>query len=213
MDDLPPDCVFAAYDLFRLFLIDSRVCAFYAESDRSHAFQYLLCHTNKLGDSAPYNLRIVTLRLACNILCSPLSRHVVLEQRSLVKELIQLTTSNLLDSSQTNTRVAASSLCFNIAVANYKHRTENQKELLEQEDQVEIGAAIIEMLEKEEDKDVVVGLATALGLLVFQAPMEESELLDLCRAMDVATMLPRKAAVAGEDEGFREAQVLMEKGL
>lgn len=211
---LPDTDLFAAYDLFRLAVADPRVAAYFSEEADTVTILRLLKHVNILGEEAPYNLRIVTLHLACNLFASSLASHVVLAKPVLVKELITLVTTSLLDEGHNNVRIAAASLAFNISTSNHRSRLEKGSELLGDSDQVELLASILEALGREsESKDAAKGLVLALGLLVYCVP-EEGELLDLCRAMEAAETVKAKLSLSDNDPTLKEiAEVLLQKGL
>ena len=74
---LPPELLFTALDLLRITLTDVRVAGFFAEEHKGATgtpatIHHLLDHVDKLGDTAPYPLRLTTLHLACNLFTSPL---------------------------------------------------------------------------------------------------------------------------------------------
>jgi thiol-disulfide isomerase/thioredoxin len=211
---LPISDLFAAYDLFRLAVADTRVSAFFAEERNTVTILRLLKHVNALGDEAPYSLRIVSLHVACNLFASPLASHVILAKDDVVKELIILLTSSLLDETHNNVRIAAASLAFNVAAANHRSRMEKDSDLLSNNDQIELVASILEALGREEEsKEAVKGLVLALGLLVYCAPLE-GELPDLCRAMEARSTVESKLALSGDDTILKEiAEELLGKGL
>jgi desumoylating isopeptidase 1 len=210
---LPPEAVFAAYDLFRLALTDARVSAFFAEEAGTPTILQLLKHVNGLTD-IPYNLRIVTLQMSCNLFAAQLSSHVIVANATVIDELVALVASSLLDSDHANVRVAAASLAFNIAAANHKPRLSRSEDVVSEEKQVEMLAAVIEALQREkESKQAVTGLVLALGLLIYCAP-SDGQLLDLCRAMEVSDAAKGKEALAEGDAVFKEVvKELLVKGL
>jgi thiol-disulfide isomerase/thioredoxin len=211
---LPDSDLFAAYDLFRLAVADIRVAAYFSEEADTVTILRLLKHVNILADDAPYNLRIVSLHFACNLFASSLASHVVLAKPALVKELITLVTSSLLDEKHNNVRIAAASLAFNISAANHRSRMEKEVDLLSNSDQVELVASILEALGREgESKEAVKGLGLALGQLVYCAP-PEGELLDLCHAMEASSTVKDKLSLSDNDATLKEiADVLLVEGL
>ncbi|BCR90009.1 bifunctional C97 family peptidase/thioredoxin family protein [Aspergillus chevalieri] len=84
---------------------------------------------------------------------------------------------------------------------------EADREPLSEEEQVEIAAAVIEALDKEnESSETVRGLVLALALLVYEADVEGS-VVDVCRAMGVEEILRVKGGI------FREGrEVISEVG-
>jgi thiol-disulfide isomerase/thioredoxin len=211
---LPANDLFAAYDLFRLAVADGRVSAFFAEESETCTVLLLLSHVNKLGVSAAYNLRIVALHVACNLLASPLSTHVLLANQLVAKQLVELTTASLLDEAHLNVRIASASLAFNIAVPNYTSRREKGKDILDSSEQVELVAGILEGISREEEnKDVVDGLVRALGFLAYKAEVD-GEVLDLCRALEAGKTVLGKDKLTGGDAVLKEVGgVLLGKGL
>ncbi len=206
---LPRESLFAAYDLLRAALVDSRVSTYFATSPASETILQLLSHVNGLGADCPYNLRLVSLQLGCNLFASAApSRARILESAELGPQLVQLAQSGLGDRERATARIAAASLCFNIAAVNHTARSDGGREALEDNLQVELAAAIIEAMDKEEEsKDVIGGLVRSLGLLVYRAPLE-GELLDLCRALGAGDIVERKVAICGKDN--IEAQMIAE---
>jgi hypothetical protein len=212
--EMPDIDMFAAYDLFRLAVADVRVAAYFSEEADTVTILRLLKHVNILAEEAPYSLRIISLHVACNLFASLLASHVVLTKQSLVKELITLVTTSLLDESHNNVRIAAASLAFNISASNRRSRMEKGVDLLGDSDQVELVASILEALAREaESKEAAKGLGLALGFLVYRAP-KDGELLDLCRAMEASETVQSKLTLSGDDAIVKEiAEELLVKGL
>lgn len=220
---LPPDTLFPLVDLLRCTLVDPRVSGFFCEQVHAGAIHKLLSRINSIP-SCPYNLRLVTLQLCCNLFTSPIFRTHVLPQhlsdQPFNATLTTLLSTSLLDDAHPQTRVAASSLAFNLAVAVHTARTSpsspSAPEPLTQDDQVELLASLLEALSSEtESKDAVKGLVLAIGFLVYYAAVD-GEVLDLCRAMDAEGTVKAKQGVAkGEDVMLvREVGgVLLERGL
>nr|POF21077.1 desumoylating isopeptidase 1 [Quercus suber] len=182
---LPVEVRFTAIDLFRCALADPRVSGFYAEETQPSTILALINHVNALPD-CPHNLRLVSLHLACNIFSSPLSiKELLAAPNELTGSLTQLIASSLLDTSHSTTRVAASTLAFNLAVCNYRRRREDAASVdaLPESEQVELAASLLETLASEESGEARKTQLLALGYLVYFAP-RDGELVDLCQAMD-----------------------------
>ena len=180
---LPADVRFAAVDLLRCAMVDARVGGFFAEEKGSLTFATLLKHVNEL-DNCPHKLRLVTIHLACNIFISPLFiKELMQPGYTLPGYLVQLITSSLLDNAHSTTRVAASSLAFNLAVANYLVRREENREGLGESEQVELAAGVLEVLSHEENIDVAKALLLTLGYLLYHAP-QQGEVYDLLEALE-----------------------------
>lgn len=180
---LPVEVRFAAVDLLRCAMVDPRVGGFFAEERDVKTIPLLVNHVNTLSD-CPHNLRLVTIHLACNTFASSLyvKESMASEDNSLA-QLIELITSSLLDVKHPTTRVAAASLAFNLAIANYKVRREEGQEALAEGEQVELAASILETLTEEESPDAARLLLLALGFLAYCSPVK-GELVDLLSVMD-----------------------------
>lgn len=180
---LPVEIRFAAVDLLRCAMVDPRVGGFFAEERDSKTIPLLVNHVNKL-DGCPHNLRLVTIHLLCNTFASSLHvKELMASEDNSLAQLIELITSSLLDASHPTTRVAAASLAFNLAIANYKVRREEGQEALAEGEQVELAASILETLSEEESPDAAKLLLLALGYLAYCSPVK-GELVDLLSVMD-----------------------------
>lgn len=185
---LPVEVRFAAVDLLRCAMLDPRVSGCFAEEAAPQTVPALVKHVNELG-SGPRNLRLVTIHLACNMFSSSLYTKELLQANSeLTTLLVQLITTSLLDASHPTARVAASSLAFNLATANYRIRREESREALDESLQVELAASLIETLSTEDNMDAKKALLLSIGYLVYFAP-EGAELLDLMQALDAKTVV------------------------
>ncbi|KKY23539.1 putative thioredoxin [Diplodia seriata] len=210
---ISPENLFAAYDLFRLTLTDPRVSGFFAEDNDAATLVALISHVNDLQD-CPYNLRLVTLQLACNLFSTSLVRTHLLAHESFSELLTHLLSASLLDDKHGNVRIAAASLAFNIAAANHRMRVEADRDVLDDSEQVEIAAALLEAIAAEhESKEAVLAMLTSLGLLVYCADME-GEVVDVCKAMDAKGTVLAKMELCDQDDLVVEVgKVLLGKGL
>lgn len=200
----PPEDLFPVVDLFRVALVDPRLSGYFAE-DSAHTVLTILTKVTDLGSSCPYQLRIVTLHMACNLFSSTLFPPKLLSEQSLSVPLLQLVTSSLLDIDHPAVRVAAASLAFNIAAINNQRRVSEQDDLLPQDGQVELVASLLEAMGREmESKDGLRGLLLAVGLLKYMAP-EGGEVDDLCEAVGA------KDIVAGAKGGFADLKELVKE--
>lgn len=173
----------------------------------------LVDFVSRKGDDAPYNLRIVVLHLCCNYLSGPLSKHLARMPEQLLNGMIQLATSNLLDDTHTNVRVAAASLTFNLAAAHYHAKTSNKSEDLNSEQQVEVVAAAAEALKNEtKSSEAATGLLLALALMIYMAPLD-SDMIELCKAVDVSSNATAKKDFVLKDDDTKEAILVLTKGL
>jgi hypothetical protein len=168
---------------------------------------HLLDHVDRLGDSAPYALRLTTLHLACNLFTSPLFiPHLLSAPMS--STLISILTTSLLDEKYPALKASALSLAMNIASSNHrlrmkKHSANASPPLLESElaesEQVELLASLLENISNEEhwSDNKKVGVI-CVGWLVYGADMD-GELRDLWKVMDAAGTIGKIEAKAAED--------------
>ncbi|KAK4147163.1 uncharacterized protein C8A04DRAFT_9170 [Dichotomopilus funicola] len=215
---LPTDVLFTIVDLLRCALIDPRVSGFLAEEQHQTTITAILMHvtTTLPPTTCPYALRLVTLQMACNLFTSPLYPPQLLSSSSpesaasVRSRLTQLISSSFLDVTHTNTRVAAASLLYNLALANNRVRlglTTPDPALtggdgLPEEDQVELAASVLEAIAQEEQSvEALEGMLRALGWLVYCAPVE-GELVDLLRVLDAGGTVLGKGGEKGVGRGM-----------
>lgn len=201
LDTPPPPKLFPMIDLLRLALVDPRIGGYFAEEQDHVTTREILSYVNTLSDDCPYNLRIVTLQMACNLFISPLFPSQLLGNSVLCDPLVHLVTASLLDTSHAPVRVAAASLAFNMAAFNHVQRLEAQPDVLTESAQVELVASLLEAVGREEEsKEGLHGLVLALGLLAYGARVD-GEVLDLCQAMDAKGVV---AAKKGRSEELKK---------
>lgn len=198
---LEPGRKFALVDLARLLFLDPRASGFFAEEPNRQTLAVLLSRDN--ASSHPYNLRIVLLQLACNLFSSPLCPPHLLASHALRQSLLALATASLLDASHPPLRVAAASFVYNLAAFNHNRRWDGEAEPLGEDVQVELTAALVEAVGQETEGEGRRGMLSALGLLVYEAPVE-GEVAELCRVMG-------GGEIAREDAG--EVGQLLQRGL
>ncbi|KAJ5347554.1 Uncharacterized protein MYU51_003777 [Penicillium brevicompactum] len=213
---LPSDSHFAVVDLVRLLLLDPRASGYFAE-EAGHATLLTILAPLAQDDtsSSPYNLRIVALQLACNLFSTPLYPAQLTSSSSPLRSTcLSFATNSLLDS-HANLRVVAASFAYNLAAFNHNARFDGKADALSEEDQVELTASLLEAVSREDQSvEALHGLLYALGLFVYEAPMDGS-LVDLCRAMGVADTLSEKMKVqaVSKEPLLKELRELFSKGL
>ena len=179
---LTPDSLFPIVDLFRLALVDPRMSGYYAQ-DAFETVSGILNTVNRLDKDCPYQLRIVTLHMACNLFTSKLFPTKLFLEPSYSAPLFQLVTSSLLEKEHPPVRFAALSLAFNMAASNQQQRIQGNADLLPEEGQVELVASLLEAIGRErESKDGMRWLLTAVGLLKYMVA-QGGEIDDLCEAV------------------------------
>ncbi|KAF1943822.1 DUF862-domain-containing protein [Clathrospora elynae] len=210
---LPPELLFTALDLLRISITDTRVAGFFAEEHKGAtgtpaAVHHLLDYVDKLGDAAPYPLRLTTLHLACNLFSSPLFiPHIFLPPLS--STLVSILTTALLDEKHPTLKASALSLAMNIASSNHqvrmrKHGANPSSSIpsateLPESEQVELLASLLENISTVEQwsDNKKIGVI-CVGWLVYASPMD-GELRDLWKVMDAAGTLGKVQAKAAED--------------
>lgn len=190
---LPHESHFAVVDLLRLLLLDPRVSGYFAE-EAEHATLLTLLSPLTRNDlsPAPYNLRIVALQLVCNLFSTPLYPAQIASSSSPLHETcLSFATNSLLDS-QTSLRVVAASFAYNLAAFNHNARFNGKSDPLSEDAQVELFSSLLEAVSHEDQSvEALHGLLYALGLLVYEAPMD-GVVIDCCRGMGAADIVSRK---------------------
>ncbi len=214
LDKLPPESVFTAIDLFRAALTDPRVSAYYAEERDFQTIDAIVKYVSRKGTACPYSMRLVTLHTLCNMFSTPLFPDIVFGDVAIRKQVTALISSSFLDDHHTNTRVAASSLLFNLALANRKRRKEQTEARFCEEEEVELAASLIEAITQEgESAEALHGMLLSLGHLVFGIDLN-GELADLLRALDATdAILSKKKAFPNEKLVKEVGEELLGKGL
>lgn len=210
---LSPETLFAMVDLFRCAMVDPRVSGYFAEESNHQTVLSVLKAVNGQSD-CPYALRLVTLQMACNFFSTPLFPEEILKKDDLRAPIIQLIASSFLDESHPNVRVAASSLLFNLALANQRARNQRTKSTLPEDDEVELAASVVEAISQEEKSaEALQGMLSALGHLVYCAPVD-GELSDMLRILDAeGTILGKKKTFPQEKLIKEVGEELLQKGL
>lgn len=188
---LPVDVRFAAVDLLRCAMVDPRVGGFFAEEERTPGtISSWIKHVSEL-DNCPHNLRLVTLHLACNFFASTLAKKEIMGAGNVLAPVfLQLVISSLLDTTHPTTRVAAASLAYNLASANYVIRDEVEREGLEESQQVELAASLLEALSGEQSSEATKLSLLSLGYLLHFAP-QDGELSDVANVLDAKSIVAR----------------------
>ncbi|KAI5303081.1 hypothetical protein KEM56_000055 [Ascosphaera pollenicola] len=214
LDAVPFNSRFAVTDIIRCIFADSKVSGFFAEEADHKTVTTLLSQADSVPD-CPYALRLVLTQLACNQFSSPVYPTKIFSSSALRESCIRLATSSMLDSHST-LRTAAVSLIYNLASYNHNARLDEKPDPLSEIEQVELAASLIESIGNEsESVETLHGLLLSLGMIVYCAPVD-SEVLDLCRAMEASNVVLEKAkttALAREPLITEIGQELLAKGL
>jgi hypothetical protein len=225
---LPLEVLFTSYDLFRLLLLDARICGFFAEESGLKTVATLVGHvlaitaedTGVAGEGSE-KLRLVATQMCCNLFTSPLMVSSLFISERLPGMLVQLAAKGVMDSN-TSIKAAAAKLAVNIATSTNATIMSSSASSgaphvlhtpvrIEQEVAIDLAASMIEAIQNESNAEVVRNLAIALGRLVYAKSDDEAgELVDMCAAMDVGTVVGEKASMQGL-EG-RDKEVVREVG-
>ncbi|TDZ22371.1 Desumoylating isopeptidase 1 [Colletotrichum orbiculare MAFF 240422] len=201
---LPAEVLFPIVDLFRCALVDARLSGYFAEEKGHQTVLAILDYVNSHSE-CPYALRLVALQMACNLFSTPLYPEEILRNESLRTPIIQLISSSFLDDSHNNIRVSASSLLFNVSLANNKARRD-ARNVIPDGDSVELAASVLEAIGQEESSpEALQGMLLALGNLMYCAP-SDSEVADLLRTMDA------EDAILGKKKQFPKEKLITEVG-
>ena len=208
--------LFAAYDLIRLVLIDKRVSSFFATHPSNAEDRTIVTLLSLVNDRAdrPYKLRLVAIRLACNMFASLTFFNSILSHEELRSAVLSLAVNSMLDQEHPNLRAAAAHLAYNLATAHFVWRTTSrepgnpggtsQGEFSPMETvEAELTAAVIEALAREEmaNDETIRSLALTLGRLAYGS-RAESAVREVCRAMDAEQIIADKTK--DMDAGIRQ---------
>lgn len=205
---VPPETLFPLVDLFRLALVDLRISGYFAQ-DVSPILA-IFHKVVELDESCPYQLRIVTLHMACNLWTSHLFPRNLLSDEKLSTPLLHIMTSSLLDASHTQVRVVAAQLAFNVAATNHQQRLANKNDILPESGQVELMASLLEAMKNEKESiDALRILYLAVGLIKYLAPVD-GEVAQVCDAVGAKDIANEAQGLSKELTGLaKEVELVM----
>ncbi|ORY97266.1 PPPDE putative peptidase domain-domain-containing protein [Syncephalastrum racemosum] len=191
LDKLAFEHQFPLLDIFRTVLATPAAGEHYTADSR----QLVRIMDNHQKGDMTKAVHLLTLRVACNIFA-----HTVLSSTCFTSTLpsaepqrtalTQLLISSLL-SPESQVRQVAAALAFNCSTVIAADRLAREKGVPEgapEEDddwQVEIVSAVMDVLQKEQDEEVIHRLLAAIAKFVFLAPSDASSLPDLLDALDI----------------------------
>ncbi|KAK7203411.1 PPPDE putative peptidase domain-containing protein [Myxozyma melibiosi] len=202
--------LFPIIDLFRIAAVDVRVGSWFAEEHDLNTIKVVIDFSSR--DESPFQVRLVTLQLLCNLFSSPLFAPLLISK--LGGSLAQLAAKSLLDD-HVNVRLAASSLAFNIVAYGQKRRASDSEEvLLGQDIGIELIVALIEGIGREEESGPTLGrLLLSLGLIFYCAPLDKEigvEAMDICASLDAyATVKGKKTCKVADKKLCDEVMQLL----
>lgn len=205
---IPSTTQFALVDLIRTAAIDPRISAYLTTN--SKLLTTLLTHPT--WHTAPYNLRLVTCQLACNLFSTPVFQESLSSNTPFFSLLSTLAASSLLPSDPAPKLVqAAAALVYNISALNHNERIQSKGDRVPLSEDVE-AALVSAVYEENKDRDTLRALLLALGMVLF-AGEEGGGCEGLCEAMELSTVLKDKVkSDVGKGEGLlREVQEMLSK--
>lgn len=191
---LPTEVHFAVIDLARIAAVDSRVSSFLATEIDLRTLMTLIPQGKDYA-TAPYNLQLVSLQLACNLFGSPIFQDQLAGkgQAFPFRAAVENLASSCLLASNSNARSSAAALVFNLAAIDHNERMEDRPDKIDLNSIGDVEAALVQAVTSEEEsKETLHNLLLALGLLLYGAAQDAS-IWDLCSAMDVKSALKLKS--------------------
>ncbi|KAL1932294.1 hypothetical protein VTP01DRAFT_9350 [Rhizomucor pusillus] len=203
LEKLPVDRRFPLLDIFRIML--------FTETGYNHYLKDCtpIVHIIESGyqtDSVTKATLLMTLRIACNLFARNSTLVTTYFSSALATSsyrsvLTQLLVNSLL-SADSQVRQTAAALAFNWSTIIAKERLRKEEEggdslqgTPEQEDsdwEIEVVSAVMDVLSKEKDEEVVHRLLAAISKFLFLAPADLSPLPDLLQALDIKAILESK---------------------
>jgi desumoylating isopeptidase 1 len=193
-NELPTEVHFAVIDLVRIAAIDTRVSSFLA-TETDQKLLMTLVPQDKDYATAPYNLQLVSLQLACNLFGSPVFQDRLAEKRTAFpfRAAIENLASTCLLASNSNARSSAAALVFNLAAIDHNERMEDRPDKIDVNSLGDVEAALVQAVTSEDgSKETLHNLLLAVGLLLYGAAQDAS-IWDLCTAMEVKSALKSKS--------------------
>ncbi|KAL9622122.1 MAG: hypothetical protein Q9160_003465 [Pyrenula sp. 1 TL-2023] len=189
---------FPLVDLVRAAFVDPRLSGYFAQEPDHNTLATLLSGISDISNT-PFNLQVVTLQLLCNTFSSPLYPRRIVNNTPILNTLLEPVRS-CLTGDVSKTRAISVALVYNLASYNHNCRlAELSDDPLTENAQMELVAAVLEAVQKEKESDSLHGELSALGLLVYLAPVD-GDVLQLCQAMDAENSIRAKKQLAAEKD-------------
>ncbi|RMZ75999.1 hypothetical protein DV738_g5193, partial [Chaetothyriales sp. CBS 135597] len=184
---------FALVDLIRVAAIDSRVSSFLATEPSLRTLSTLLTQTDGGWGAAPFQLRLVTCQLACNLFSSPVFQDLVSQPASTLRTYLESMSDCLIAPDNANARSAAAAVFYNLAAINHNERVQGRPDRFEISEDVE-AALTSAAFNENESKESLRSQLLALGLLLYAvSEPRESTVWQLCHSLDLNETLKAKA--------------------
>ena len=188
---IPTTSQFALVDLLRIAAIDTRISSYLSTNP-----SLLVTIFNTASEpSAPYNLRLVSCQLACNLWTSPVFQEQLSQPSTLTTAVQSLAAACVVDSTTTpRVAQAAAALVYNLTSQNHNARLQHQPDVIDISEDVE-AAVVSAVYEESGSKDTLHSLLLALGMLL-SGGEEGNAVEGLCEAMELAECLKEKMTKA-----------------
>ncbi|KAI9315991.1 PPPDE putative peptidase domain-containing protein [Dichotomocladium elegans] len=202
LEKLPSNQQFPLLDVFRTVLLTQSASDYYTK-DCSQLVRIL--ENGYKHTPVSKATILMTLRVACNLFAhNNLTTTYFTSSlpESHRASLTQLLINSLL-SADSQVRQTAASLAFNCSTVIAEERLKKEKDdgylsgMAEQDDddwQIEIVSAVMDVLAKETDEEVVHRLLAAISKFLFLAPTETSSIAELVGALDIKGVIEAKKA-------------------
>ena len=196
---------FALVDLLRIASTDTRISSFLSTENNLTTLRTLT--TPMEWVSVPYQLRLVTCQLFCNLFSSPVFQDELCKPGSSLLDLIQSSSiSDCLIAENANAQQSAAALFYNLAAINHNQRVLKKPDLTSISEDVEASLACA-VGNEIANKDTLHSLLLALGMMLYGADTSGT-LWELCQAMDMQNGLEEKENM----QAFKGEKLLEEVG-
>ena len=196
---------FAFVDLIRVSAIDARVSSFLATEPGLKTLSTLLTAIEWV--SVPFQLRLVTCQLVCNLFSSPVFQDSISQPSSTLRTYIE-SLSDCLIAENANARSAAAAVFYNLAAINHNERIHGRRAKFDISEDVE-AALTSGVFNESESKECLHSQLFALGLMLYGVEnAKESTIWQLCESLEVKENLAGKV----KQDVFKGEPLLKEIG-
>ncbi|RMZ84754.1 hypothetical protein DV737_g1010, partial [Chaetothyriales sp. CBS 132003] len=184
---------FALVDLIRVAAIDSRVSSFLATEPSLRTLSTLLAHADGGWGSAPFQLRLVTCQLVCNLFSSSVFQNLVSQPSSTLRTYVESMSDCLIAPDNANARSAAAAVYYNLAAINHNERVQGRPDKFDISEDVE-AALTSAVFNEHESKESLRSQLLALALLLYAVKQpRDSTVWQLCESLELNECLKAKA--------------------
>ncbi|KAI9846982.1 MAG: hypothetical protein M1837_003338 [Sclerophora amabilis] len=200
--DLPQERLFNILTYLCAAMMDPRVSGYYAADNDQETVRCLVRHIDQLGNDCSAHLRLVTLRITCNLFTSPITSQLVKRQEGFRTSITDLTCNSLTKSGVGEIiRLAASGAAFNITSSVYEQRREDGACSLSSDEVLGLTSALLYAIDAEETSSVVLRRCVlALGFLTHLRPLENDDIWEFLQLSNATDTVTGKAARFPQEE-------------